>query len=222
MKKFSKLKTKKGFTLLETLLATCILVIVGSMLMEGFITAMGYSYNSSVYSRSAAYNSQLCLTQLSKWSMYAEGVSSYNPGASNPLVTTDAQYKAVGEYAWDKNPNFVNQQKLVFGGGVAGQKLGDVRIALYEKNTVNNSAVDLNNFDKEYIKATAATGGDNAYADNRAIFFYFPSYMGGNKGDANFGKPYIYKDTSGVLWWGYDCTPNSSYPEGIVTVQKVR
>ena len=58
MKRFSKLKNKKGFTLLETLLATCILVIVSSMLMQGFITAMGYSYNSSVYSRSASYNSR--------------------------------------------------------------------------------------------------------------------------------------------------------------------
>ena len=43
MKKFTKIKSKKGFTLLETLLATAILVIIGSMLMEGFITAMGYS-----------------------------------------------------------------------------------------------------------------------------------------------------------------------------------
>ena len=48
MKKFSKYKTKKGFTLLEVLLATAILVIISSMLMEGFISSMGFSYNSSV------------------------------------------------------------------------------------------------------------------------------------------------------------------------------
>ena len=60
MKRFAKNKTKKGFTLLEVLLATAILVIISSMLMEGFISAMGFSYNTSVYSRSASYNSQLC------------------------------------------------------------------------------------------------------------------------------------------------------------------
>ena len=99
MKRFSNFKSKKGFTLLETLLATAILVIVGSMLMEGFITAMGFSYNSSVYSRSAAYNSQLCITQLAKWSMYGDGIASYDTSTSS-TVAVPAAYKSSYPSSW--------------------------------------------------------------------------------------------------------------------------
>lgn len=198
MKKFSKYKSKKGFTLLETLLATAILVIVGSMLMEGFITAMGYSYNSSVYSRSAEYNSQLCLTQLAKWSMYADNVQSYNT-STHTMVTLKAAYADVGQYAYTQAGNGTSPRTLSFsGGGVAGHSLGKIRVAVYEKTDVATGADNLNSFTAEKIK-----NNNNAYADNRAVLFYYPT-VNGNPGDEYFGNTHIYRRSDNSLCWGYD------------------
>ena len=56
MKRFIKTKNHKGFTLVETLLATFILVVTSTMLVNGFVATMGYSYQTSVYSKSGANN----------------------------------------------------------------------------------------------------------------------------------------------------------------------
>ena len=43
MKKFIKTKGRKGFTLVETILAVFILIVISTMLINGFITTMSYS-----------------------------------------------------------------------------------------------------------------------------------------------------------------------------------
>ena len=212
MKRFSKLKNKKGFTLLETLLATAILVIIGSMLMEGFITAMGYSYNSSVYSRSAAYNSNLCVTQLSKWSMYADNVKSKSGSTLNELdpkskfsgssTIWQTPYADVGEYARkdSRTSNLASPQTLNFsGGGVAGYSLGKIRVAVYEKSNVAPGTADLSKFNKEKISSGLT---NDAVADNRTILFYFPT-NNGVYGTNNFGRTKKYMLADGSIVWGY-------------------
>ena len=47
---------KKGFTLLEVMLATAILLIASTMVMQGFLSTMTYSYNSAVYAKDGAKN----------------------------------------------------------------------------------------------------------------------------------------------------------------------
>ena len=217
MKRFSKLKTKKGFTLLETLLATAILVIIGSMLMEGFITAMGYSYNSSVYSRSAAYNSNLCVTQLSKWSMYADNVKSKSGTSVNNLDPTnkhsaqtwETPYADVGEFARkdSRTNNLANPQYLNFsGGGVAGYNLGNIRVAVYEKSNVATGSSDLSGFNKEKIVSGLT---DDAVADNRTILFYFPT-NNGTYGHNSFGRTKKYMLADGSIVWGYPLLPGET------------
>jgi type II secretory pathway pseudopilin PulG len=212
MKRFTKYKSKKGFTLLETLLATCILVIVSSMLMEGFITTMGYSYNTSVYSRSAEYNSKLCIDKLAEWSMYADG----NDGAGG---TTDAPYKIVGKYAiGDPYGTAHSDATLTF-----TESLGTIRIAVYEQNKAHDdysgsdsdiakkqpnmvqSANNLSSFTKE---------NPNSVADNRTVFFYYPTVNGGN-GDSYQGKTNIYIKDGTDLVWGYD---DSSETDGVKVI----
>lgn len=205
MKRFSKFKTKKGFTLLETLLATAILVIAGSMLMEGFITAMGYSYNSSVYSRSAEYNSQLVLTQLARWSMYADNVKKVK--ADGSFEKLDAAYKDVGQYGWDHSNNNASPKTISFaGGGVAGHSLGKIKVAVYEKKDVETGATNLTKFTDETIK-----NNENAYADNRTILFYYPT-VNGSPSDSYFGNTHIYRRADGTLWWGYDDNAGNGVP----------
>ncbi|MBR6959870.1 MAG: type II secretion system protein [Clostridiales bacterium] len=198
MKRFAKIKTKKGFTLLETLLATAILTIIGSMLMEGFITAMGYSYNSSVYARSASYNSQLCINQLAKWSMYADNIKEWNPTTGN-AVSLAAAYKDVGQYAFNQSNSYSQPKTISFaGGGVAGHSLGKLRVAVYEQTSVQTGSTDLTTFNEENI-----AGSTNAYADNRTILFYYPT-VNGTPSDSYFGNTHVYRRSNGNLCWGYD------------------
>ena len=213
MKRFTKIKSKKGFTLLETLLATAILVIIGSMLMEGFITAMGFSYNSSVYSRSAAYNSQLCITQLAKWSQYADNIASYDTSTSTN-VTLDAAYKDVGKYGWDQTNHYTALKTISFEGGVSGGNLGKIRVAVYEQKDVNTGSNNLNSFSGESIK-----GNTNVYADNRTILFYYPE-VNGNWGDTYFGNTHVYVKADGTYVWGYEdsSATGSNVIDGIVIV----
>ena len=214
MKRFSKLKNKKGFTLLETLLATCILVIIGSMLMEGFITAMGYSYNSSVYARSASFNNKLCVDKLAYWSMKADGVASVSgTGTINP---EDAPYKEVGQYGYDQTTSLTVPKTLTF------NTLGTIRIAVYDQKNVNNDYVasdkmiqsgsNLNRFTAEKIR-----NNDNAVADNRTIFFYYPT-NNGTPGDSYFGKTHVYIK-NGTTWvWGYEDPSDPSAIDGVVVI----
>lgn len=65
MKRLFKQKKQKGFTLLETLLSVAIMVIISTMLLNGFAATMGYSYHTSVYSKSAALNYSGCMNTLS-------------------------------------------------------------------------------------------------------------------------------------------------------------
>lgn len=206
MKRFSKLKTKKGFTLLETLLATCILVIIGSMLMEGFITAMGYSYNSSVYSRSAAYNSQLCIKQMAEWSSKADGVSSLNDDGSEN--TESNPYKAVGKWAYDNGQlTAADRRQITF------TSLGTVSVAVYEQKNVATGDGNLTNFTAEKIKNNA-----NAVADNRTVLFYFPTCVGSNPDTQSyFGNTNVYLVNGTEYWWGYD---NPSAANGVSLIQK--
>lgn len=198
MKKFTKIKSKKGFTLLETLLATAILVIIGSMLMEGFITAMGYSYNSSVYARSASYNSSLCVQQLSKWTMLAENKKSIK--ADGTFDEEKAAYKDVGKFGYDQTSFYANPKTLQFGGGTGGASLGKIRVAVYEKKDIEGAASinTLNSFQKEKPGASA----DADYADNRVILFYYPT-VNGIPTNSYFGNTHLYMQ-AGKKVWGYD------------------
>lgn len=65
MKRVFKKKRQKGFTLLETLLSVAIMVIISTMLLNGFAATMGYSYHTSVYSKAAAANYSASMSTLS-------------------------------------------------------------------------------------------------------------------------------------------------------------
>lgn len=54
MKKLIKTNSKKGFTLLEVMLAVAVMAIGSTMIMQGFIATMNCSRNSKVYSRVGA------------------------------------------------------------------------------------------------------------------------------------------------------------------------
>lgn len=64
MKRISKCSSKAGFTLLEVLLATAILVITSSMIMRGFIAVMIFGRNNRLYSKYGAVNYRVAMSEV--------------------------------------------------------------------------------------------------------------------------------------------------------------
>ncbi len=48
--------SKKGFTLLEVMLAIAIMVVASTMILEGFLSTLAYSANTALYARQGGYN----------------------------------------------------------------------------------------------------------------------------------------------------------------------
>lgn len=65
MKRIIKRSSKKGFTLLEVLLATVIMSIVSMMIMQGFLATMNFAHNNLIYSQSGSKNYGKCVAFIS-------------------------------------------------------------------------------------------------------------------------------------------------------------
>jgi len=61
MKKIVNKKSKAGFTLLEVLLSTVILVIASTMIMKGFIAVMIFANNNRGFAKQAAANNKAAI-----------------------------------------------------------------------------------------------------------------------------------------------------------------
>ena len=54
----NKKSSKKGFTLLEVMLAIAIMLIASTMILEGFLSTLAYSANTALYARCGGANSK--------------------------------------------------------------------------------------------------------------------------------------------------------------------
>lgn len=61
-------KSKKGFTLLEIVLAVAILMIMSTALVQGFLSTLQYSYDTSLYLRISKSNYGRAVSNLSNYS----------------------------------------------------------------------------------------------------------------------------------------------------------
>ena len=155
MKRLIKQINRKGFTLVETLLATFILVVISTMLVNGFIATMGYSYQTSVYSKSGANNYTTCMNTLAVWSNTSNlgegGREIQGKGfcGNNPANATVLTFDNVPQNAYIE-PLYVHVE-------AATGLNGTVPVSLpYGQNSYAPTADDL--------------------ADNRKTFVYYPQY----------------------------------------------
>ena len=99
MKRVVKQTNRKGFTLVETLLATFILVVISTMLINGFIATMGYSYQTSVYSKSGANNYAACMDRVAKHnSMTNRGTNGRQAKLGTGVATKDLTFVCPASY----------------------------------------------------------------------------------------------------------------------------
>jgi prepilin-type N-terminal cleavage/methylation domain-containing protein len=164
---------KKGFTLLEVMLAVAILAIVSSMMMTGFLTTMTYSYNSSLYAKIGAGN-------------YANAITAVADLAQSSTMRREMH----------------NSHKVKLGSGSSAQEYTTTgyTITYYSGATVNTEALRITDAastgintshynagassssvrkNADYAEANGsayAYNGNSTYSDNRSAFFYYLPY----------------------------------------------
>lgn len=170
MKQISKKINRKGFTLVETLLAVFILVVVSTMLINGFITTMGYSYQTSIYNKSAGKNYELCMEKVSTWSM-----------SSNNLAGGREEY-AETNYAPDGK-----HKDLTFTKGAYSGNFETLYVGVEKHSTLSPAVPSTLPFQSE-----AFAPKDDHYVDNRTAIVYFPEYC--SQSGAHLGEIVVMLD----------------------------
>ncbi len=178
MKKFSKSNSRKGFTLVETLLAVFILIVVSTMLINGFITTMAYSYQTSVYSKSGASNYKACMNTLSRWNHYEN-------------LGDDGREAAGQNYI-----NKVNKHTLLFDTGDRSATFESLYVAVEAKNNLSLTVPN-----EVRYGTTDYTPTNDSYADNHKVFVYYPEYCSDAHG-GNIGKIVVmYDENADEYYW---------------------
>lgn len=177
MKRQFKRKGQQGFTLLETLLSVAIMVIISTMLLNGFAATMGYSYHTSVYSKSAASNYGYCMATLSDLHSKSEP---YEVDADGNKTLLKNNYYYAGAVAMGKD-TYTPAGAI---GATSNSKV-TIKFSAVEGVTVNASGVDvLNPLNATELAYTSIPTGidvggiieNDSVAANRRTFFYYPTY----------------------------------------------
>ena len=165
---------KKGFTLLEVMLAVAIMAVSSSMIMVGFLTTMTYSRNSALYSRVGESNYSGCITVLSN-------IKS-NPSLKDSLNPASAGTHTVSVYGTNQAPTAAS---LNWGGRGTTSELyirleGDTesQIATTDGfNVARGSGTVFHTYLAEgdqFGGASHPNYADHAtYSDNRSVIFYY-------------------------------------------------
>ena len=176
MKKSLKKRCRKGFTLVETILAMFILFVVSTMLVNGFIAAMAYSYQTSIYSKSGSDNYSVCMNDIANW--------------SNQKVA-DREKNAYSNYMSG------NHSVLKFNSSGAHKITLESLSVGYERhdNLVHTVPLHLNFEDGRFAPAN----DEKQLSDNRRSFFYYPEYC--SKGTEEVGNIVVMYDKNAQAYY---------------------
>jgi len=184
MKRLVKIYNRKGFTLVETLLATVILLVVSTMLINGFVATMGYSFQTSVYNKSAGKNYAACMDSLAEW---------------NSLENVGDEGREVKGKAFCGG-NSANAIELEFDTGMWPGKLESVYVGVYKNTNLSLTVPGALPFQSENFAPT-----DDQLADNRKAIVYYPEYWQQDGVDDSLGKVIVmYVATEGKYYWVID------------------
>ena len=180
MKKLAKRLNRKGFTLVETMLAVFILVVISTMLINGFITTMAYSYQTSVYSKSGANNYKACINSLARW---------------NHLENTGDDGRECEAY--NEAYYTSNNHELTFVSG--SNSLEPLSVAIIEESNLGLTVPDTLNYNsRDY------TPNNESLADNHKTILYYPEYCMGEDA-SSLGKVIVmYVETEDKYYWVID------------------
>ena len=151
-------KSKAGFTLLEVLLATVILVIASTMIMQGFIAVMVLGANNRSFAKSGDYN--------------------YRMAINEALVGHATATSQIDDIAGMTDNNYSSISATVVSGSPTD----------FDASRDLSLIIDVNAYTNSDAAYTYNVGGDDidagSVANNRYAFFYdFGDYM--NRADGH-------------------------------------
>ena len=198
MKRVVKLTNRKGFTLVETLLATFILVVISTMLINGFIATMGYSYQTSVYSKSGANNYAACMERIAKHNRLPDrGNDSRQSKLGNDSPSTkELSFVCPGSY-----------------------KLEGLTVEVVSEYSLDNTVPSTLPFQNAaYAPKDGKNYGDSdELVDNRKTIVYYPEYWSGEDESSKYKigirVDYTHKDTDGNPKYEWVVLPNFEVSE---------
>ncbi|MBR5358848.1 MAG: type II secretion system protein [Clostridiales bacterium] len=167
MKRIFKVKIKTGFTLLETILSVAIMVIISSMLLNGFVATMGYSYHTSVYTKAAAANYSGCMNTLSQLHSKSTQYGPTGMAVNNYAIVGQIAYKGSGSYNSSSSAKPIT---ISFDVSSATTTNGAGTALLNDLNAVE--------FDYTAVPSVVEINGvieNSSVAANRKTFFYIPT-----------------------------------------------
>ena len=160
--------------MIEVMLAVAILLFASTMIMNGFMSTMKYSYSTSVYAKSAADN--------------------YNESTEKLTSLMSKNFGAYGVLAKDTTASAAQIKLTGSSGGTSINKEINLRQFKYDEG----ADVPLTG---EYAESYG--GGDDTYANNRTTFYYYPSYNGSGESLGKV-RIYYNNDTNEYVWVNTD------------------
>lgn len=175
---------KRGFTLLEVVLAIAIMLVLTTMMMNGFAATMSYSYHTSVYARTAASNYATAVSNLGVYSKLDKAAYEVMGAGYGSFDTYDMG--SIRMYG--KNPS-----------GGATVPVEDFNIQLFREYKGFTTDAGFSSQKENYT-----TGDDDgSYSNNRTSFYYLPTYLRNGADETTRGKVIIYyvpQDTTFAHW----------------------
>ena len=153
MKRIFKRSSKRGFTLLEVMLATCIMTICSTMIMKGFLSTMNYAHNNNVYNKMGAKNYDSAMAKVTKMVAYGDG---------------DGLQKRIVEL---KGSGVAGTVELKVTAGGAGSGVDKKKLVVKNWEFNDNTGVNLN----DKVKGTYAEGA--SAVSHRHSFFFQPTIV---------------------------------------------
>ena len=184
--------SKRGFTLLEVLLATVILVIASTMIMKGFVSVMVFARNNRNYTKSGQLNASIAVND--DLSRYAT--------ASNQMDTIAALSDNHNKHAVSLNYDSTNYAGYV-GAATLPTLYVDIQTFANPQTPVFNSASgNTLNYDGQEIDSSTVS-------NNRFAFFYdFGDYIGVYTGGHIYRWGYMLSNIKPTNHAGYLTAPS--------------
>lgn len=164
MKSFNK----KGFSLLEVMLAVAIMAITSSMIMYGFLSSMNYANNTSIYARVAAVNTGRGYFYMSDHDNITDRHTRYESLKTNSNSEGGSLHTVTlaGPVALTGGSNTIQMRTFRLTGTDAGYT------DLDDTFNVTSGAASLDAAYADINEGTGTTYDDATVADNRTSFFY--------------------------------------------------
>lgn len=153
MKRFFKRNSKRGFTLLEVMLATAIMTICSTMIMKGFLSTMNYAHNNNVYNKMGAKNYDSAMGKITKMVAYGDG---------------DGLQDRINDL---KSSGTKGSMKMKITAGGAGSDVDGKELVVKNWEFNDNTGVNVNS----KVGGTYAEGA--SAVSHRHSFFYQPTIV---------------------------------------------